>query len=85
MTNAPAGPPKPAGAFLIGEPEQAVTLFAAKRYRISPMQNRWAEKWAELRTATSAPASGVGVLLLSIVCFIVMLGVVIALVRAVMG
>lgn len=47
------------------------------------MQKRWAEKWSELRTAAAAPASGIGVMLLSIAAFIVLLAVVMTVVRVV--
>ena len=53
--------------------------------RIGAMQKRWAEKWAELRTAAAAPASGIGVMLLSIASFIVLLAVVMTVVRVVTG
>ena len=49
------------------------------------MRNTWAKKWSELRTAAAAPASGVALLLLSILSFIVLLGVVMTITRVVTG
>ncbi len=49
------------------------------------MRNTWAKKWSELRTAAASPASGVAFLLLSIMSFIVLLVVVMAITRVVTG
>lgn len=50
-----------------------------------PMENRWREIWSEARTAAGPPLRGIGLMLLSIVCFISALWVVMAIVRVIAG
>ncbi len=49
------------------------------------MRKLWVKKWAELRTAAVSPASGVAMLLLSIISFIVLVAVVMVVTRVVVG
>ncbi len=49
------------------------------------MRKLWVKKWAELRTAAVSPASGVAMLLLSIISFIVLVAVVMVVTRVVAG
>lgn len=50
-----------------------------------PMKNRWREIWSEVRTAAAPPLSGIGLMLLSVVCFILSLWVIMAVVRVIAG
>ena len=49
------------------------------------MRKLWVKKWAELRTAAVSPASGVAMLLLSIISFIVLVAAVMVVTRVVAG
>lgn len=49
------------------------------------MERTWPEIWSELRAAAAPPLRGIGLLLLSIVSFIMALWVVMAIVRVIAG
>lgn len=50
-----------------------------------PMRNRWREIWSGARAAAAAPLRGIGLMLLSVVCFILALWVIMVAVRVIAG